>query len=139
MNSNICATLMSLAMLWAGAARAGTLSVHIDDVKAAQGTVMISLFNAADTFMKKPVASQALPALKEGVTAVFTDLPEGEYALAAYHDANGNGKLDMNLMGIPIEPYAFSNNAMGQMGPPTFAQAKFALPAGGADLRVSLR
>ena len=40
-------------------------------------------------------------------------------------DENDNGKLDANAIGMPIEPYAFSNDASGSFGPPSFAQAKF--------------
>jgi len=69
----------------------------------------------------------------------FLDLPEGEYAIAVYHDANGNGKMDSNLMGIPTEDYAFSNNAVGKMGPPSYDQAKFALPAAGSTVRLTLK
>ncbi|UUZ49269.1 DUF2141 domain-containing protein [Massilia sp. B-10] len=60
---------------------------------------------------------------------MFKDLPEGEYAFAVYHDANANGQMDKNLLGIPTEDYAFNNNAVGKMGPPKFEAAKFALPA----------
>ena len=70
---------------------------------------------------------------------VFKDLPEGEYAFAVYHDANANGKMDKNLIGMPTEDFAFSNNAMGKMGPPDYASAKFAMPAAGATVRVSLK
>ncbi len=33
--------------------------------------------------------------------------------------------MDRNLIGMPVEPYAFSNDAVGNFGPPTFEQAKF--------------
>ena len=34
---------------------------------------------------------------------------------------------------------AFSNNARGTMGPPSFEQVKFSLPAAGATATISLR
>ena len=40
-------------------------------------------------------------------------LPRGKYGVIAFHDLNGNEKLDTNFMGIPNEPYGFSNNARG--------------------------
>jgi uncharacterized protein (DUF2141 family) len=42
-------------------------------------------------------------------------------------------------MGIPTEDYAFSNNAMGNMGPPSFEAAKFQVSEAGASTKVSLR
>ena len=49
----------------------------------------------------------------------FETLPKGMYTLAVFHDVNGNGKLDKNYLGIPTEPYGFSNNARGMFGPPS--------------------
>ena len=47
--------------------------------------------------------------------------------MAAYHDENGNGKLDTNFLGIPSEGVAASNDAKGTMGPPSYEKAKFAV------------
>ena len=58
---------------------------------------------------------------------VLEEIPEGEYAIAVFHDENTNGKLDTNFLGIPKEQYGFSNHAKGQMKPPKFEDAKFKL------------
>ena len=52
-------------------------------------------------------------------------LPFGEYAITLFVDFNGNKKIDKNFLGIPKEPYGFSNNVIGNMSAPTFDQAKF--------------
>jgi uncharacterized protein (DUF2141 family) len=70
---------------------------------------------------------------------VIQDVPAGDYGIALYHDANGNGKMDRNAMGLPAEDYAFSNNALGNMGPPSFEQARFPVPQAGTTVTVSLR
>ena len=44
-------------------------------------------------------------------------------AVAAFHDADGNGELGTNILGIPTEGYGFSNGARGFMGPPSFEDA----------------
>ncbi len=124
-----------LAMNLAGAA---DLTIQVDDVKAG-GTVMVALYNSEGSFLKAPAKATGAPASPGGTVLVIKDLPEGEYAFAIFHDANTNGKMDKNLLGIPTEDYAFSNNALGKMGPPSYASAKFALPAAGATLRVSLK
>lgn len=51
---------------------------------------------------------------------------------ALFHDANGNGRLDSNRLGIPVGGIGFSNNATGSFGPPAFEKAAFDLPADGA-------
>jgi uncharacterized protein (DUF2141 family) len=100
---------------------------------------MIAVYNSEGSFLKQPAKANGAPASTTGNTVVFKDLPEGDYAFAVYHDANGNGKMDKNVIGIPTEDYAFSNNALGKMGPPSFEKAKFAIPAAGATVRVSLK
>ena len=52
-------------------------------------------------------------------------LPAGEYAIQVMHDRDG--KLDTNFVGIPNEPWAFSNNSTGNMGPRKWADVKFVL------------
>lgn len=139
MNKPLKTAFCTAAIVAANLAGAAELTIHIDDVKAANGNLMVAVYSSAGTFLKKPDNATGAPAAMTGNKVVFKDLPEGEYAFAVYHDANSNGKMDSNLMGIPTEDYAFSNNAMGNMGPPSYDDAKFALPAAGAALRVSLK
>ena len=65
-------------------------------------------------------------------------LPHGEYAIAIFVDANGNGKMDKNFLGIPKEQYGFSNNVMGRMAAPSFEQARFEV-TGPATQNITLR
>ena len=48
--------------------------------------------------------------------------------MKAYHDVNGDGTMNTNPFGMPTEPYAFSNNAVGNMGPARWDRARFAVP-----------
>ena len=65
-------------------------------------------------------------------------LPFGEYAITLFVDFNGNKKIDKNFLGIPKEPYGFSNNVIGNMSAPTFDQAKF-LISGPTTQNIKLR
>lgn len=106
---------------------AADLTVEIKGLASTNGKVLISLFDKADGWMKRGLVTGAVAAQKDGVSYEFKDLPMGDYALSIHHDENGNGKFDTNPVGMPIEPYGFSNDAMGNFGPPTFEQAKFKL------------
>ena len=132
-------TALLALLLSAGAAHAGDLTIRIDDVKTAQGQLMVALYDSADGFLKRTLKTGAVPAVAGGATVVFRDVPAGDYGVALYHDANGNGKMDRNAIGMPVEDYAFSNNAIGNMGPPSFEQAKFTVPQAGTSVTVSLR
>lgn len=129
----------SAAMLAACQAGAADLTVHVDDVKSGGGALVVAVYNSAGSFLRTALSSASSPASGATGSVVIKDLPAGEIAFSVYHDANANGKMDRNLLGIPTERYAFSNNAFGKMGPPSFEQARFTLPAGGASVRVSLR
>jgi len=54
------------------------------------------------------------------------------------HDLNGNGELDTNFMGMPIEGYGFSNNPE-VMRRATFEEARFELPEDGTHIELRLR
>ncbi|USX24122.1 DUF2141 domain-containing protein [Oxalobacteraceae bacterium OTU3CINTB1] len=133
-----------LAFLFAAAgvnagASAADLTITVEGVASADGRLMVALYNAAETFRGKPYLARMAPASTGAVTLAFKELPAGDYAFAVYHDANGNGKLDLNAVGMPVEDYAFSNNAMGNRSAPSYEDARFQVPAGGAAVSVTLR
>lgn len=121
----------------------GILIVEITGLKDASGDVYIAVFDSDDTFLgdevvqaKKVVIADTL----EGdVVRTELQLPLGEYAFSAFHDADGDGKLSTNFVGIPKEPIAMSNNAMGKFGPPDYKDAAFALGAEPVIQRVIMR
>lgn len=60
---------------------------------------------------------------------VFEGVEPGDgYAIAAFHDENGNNDLDRNLFGIPSEGTGASNDAYNNFGPPSYDAARFAIP-----------
>ncbi|HEY0062921.1 MAG TPA: DUF2141 domain-containing protein [Telluria sp.] len=139
MNHLIRIALGAIALACMSQASAATLTIEVDDVKSADGVLMVAIFNSDGSFLKQPLKGAGARAVAGTSSIVLADLPEGEIAFAIYHDANSNGKMDKNVMGIPTEDYAFSNNALGKMGPPKYEAAKFTLPAAGATVRVSLK
>jgi uncharacterized protein (DUF2141 family) len=107
---------------------------------ARTGTVMVALFDSAAAFdgvSGRPVAATAVSA-SGPVVAVFENLRAGDYAVKAFHDVNGDGEMNTNPFGMPIEPYAFSNNAVGNMGPARWDRARFAV-SGETAQTISIR
>ena len=105
-------------------ASASELTVQVRNLKTDQGQIRIAVFNRAEGFPRAMFQGQIVPAQPGYVTVIFKDLPPGAYAVSAYHDVNGNEKLDSNMLGIPSEPYGFSRNARGTMGPPKFSDSR---------------
>ena len=125
--------LSFLIGLWtlvvAESVRAESLTVVVENVHSAQGTIMLQILNGAEEFDGKRPAITSI--MQRAVTGQMTfnvhNLPSGEYAVRVMHDLNDNGELDANFVGMPNEPWAFSNNAVGNFGPPTWKDVRFAL------------
>ena len=124
-------------------AQAADLTVVVNNITSNAGNVMLGLFDSASTF-PKTVTKFAMAAAAERdavgrVTLVLRDLTPGTYALSAYHDLDANGQLNNNMMGLPVEPYGFANNARGSFGPPSFQAASVALPAQGLAIELKVQ
>src|SRR5437764_9308992 len=121
---------------FAPAARAFDLTVEVRNARSDQGTVAGAVFVEAN-WRGTPLQGERQPAGAK-VVFVYRNLPAGRYAVSVFHDENGNGKLDTNVVGMPTEPYGFSRDARALMGPPSFADAAFDLQAD-TTITVNLR
>src|SRR5690606_37613482 len=96
-------------------------------------------FATADDFRKTAIREAKAPASGNPVVIRIAGLAAGDYAIALYHDRNGNQKLDSNLLGIPTEPYGFSVAAGRNLaGPASWEQARFKLPPDGYSISIRL-
>ena len=107
-------TSLAAISLFVAPAAAGSLSISIKGVRSDQGKVYVGVHaaNAAVSFpdSRGVITGAVLPAKPGTHSAQFDDLPSGQYAVTAYHDENGNGKMDMNTLGVPKEGFGFSND-----------------------------
>ncbi len=117
------------------------LTVVIKNLRSDQGKVELALWQGAEGFTDPDAAVAKLTVLPSGKQAkvTFPNLPPGTYALASYHDENGNGKFDRTLIGLPEEGLGFSNGAWIKLGPPSFKDAAIKLGAGPKIAVISLR
>lgn len=93
-----------------------------------KGSVYIAVFDRKEAFLQTDQArvKKIVPILQSGALEVLLpDLLPGTYAISCFHDLNGNGKLDKNFLGIPSEPYGFSNNARPKFRAPNWEEARF--------------
>lgn len=108
--------------------QAQTLNVEISKVRSNKGNILLSVYNAEKGFPYESTSCIKIFSLKPQVGKVLLsakDLPRGTYAIALFHDADGNGKLTTNILGMPKEGYAFSNDASNFLGLPSFKSASF--------------
>ena len=115
---------LTLAALCAAVpARAATVTVTISNVNPTGANVLATLCSGglerSDCGFGQRQAASA-----DVLRFTFTDVPPGRYAFLAFQDVNGSGTLERTRLGLPLVPFALSNNA-GQTRRPTFEQAAF--------------
>jgi uncharacterized protein (DUF2141 family) len=130
---NIFIILIGISLSNFKYAERNVLRVTITNLKEAKGYAGIGLYDKAENF---PIAGKTVMVKRVEVKAVgsvvieLSNIADGTYAIAATHDLNGNNKFDMNFMGIPKEPYGFSNNIRHSFSAPTFEECKFTVSGG---------
>ncbi len=122
-------------------AAAGELTVVIDKLRSTSGMVHLALWNSAMGFTRPEHAliRSEQPAAVGQVRFDLGQLAPGRYALASFHDENGNGEFDQTWIGWPDEGLGFSNGAWISLGRPNFEDAAFELRPASQVLVVPLR
>jgi len=130
-------SIIALLALSASAS-AATVQVRIDGVTSAKGVVQVAVCDEAN-YRKDCKLTATVPARTGFVTVDVANVPAGTWAVLAYHDENGNKKLDTNFVGMPKEGYGFSNGAASKFGPPSFKDAAITVGEGLVPATVTLK
>ena len=103
------------------------LTVIIKDLSSATAPVIVGVYGAKNKFPDPKGQLKEYKFVPKGkiLTAKITDLKFGTYALAVYQDVNSSGKINKNFIGLPTEPYGFSNNYKPKTKAPGFDDCKF--------------
>lgn len=137
-----CLLLTGFWLLVAGSLFAQTpkqLSITIHNIYPVKGDIYIAIYDNDDDYMdiEKVAFRKIVPIESEVQTIILNIIPAGEYAVSVFQDIDENGELNTNSIGIPNEPFGFSNDARGRFGPPKFKNAKFAFP-GTQEISIKL-
>lgn len=97
------------------------ITVKFPNLTEEKGTVFAQLFDEN----QKVYTGKTVEVRANFVQITFHQVPAGKYAVRAFHDIDNDGEMNANWMGIPTEPYGFSNNARGKFGPPSFSAQLF--------------
>ncbi len=106
----------------------GNLTIIVQHLRNSKGQIGLSLYQSSDGFPNHPekaLATVFIKAHADSVEYTFSNIKPGTYAAAAFHDENGDKKVNATLLGIPKEGIGVSNNVKGRFGPPKFDDAKF--------------
>ena len=112
---------------------AETLIVNVES-KYDKGLALIGIYDKEENFGKAKVNQElkeekvltgALTKITNNRAQIKFNIPFGSYAISGFQDFDGNGIMSGNFLGIPKEPFGFSNNARGKFGPPKWRDAVF--------------
>jgi uncharacterized protein (DUF2141 family) len=104
-----------------------TVTLVVSSLASTSSVVKLNFYNAPDKFLKEGQVAIRMVVRPDGknTLTIPVELTEGEWAVALSQDLNNNNKLDKNFLGIPTEPFAFSNNVKPRLSAPTFQECKF--------------
>ncbi|MCG8307820.1 MAG: DUF2141 domain-containing protein [Cytophagales bacterium] len=116
-----------------------SLVLNVRNIKHGTGKIFVAVFDKEDKFMKEHFADKEISVYTTDDLKTELKLPNGKYAISIFHDVNNNRKLNTNFMGIPREPYGFSNNPKTTFGPPDFEKASFVLDGDCTEIDIILK
>lgn len=137
-------TFIILARCWSALLfqqdQLATLYISVDGSAYEGKTLMVALYSEYDEFLSDESFKNTSATMNPGQNElVIEKVPMGLFAVSLFVDMNGNGDLDTNWMGIPKEPYAFSNNAKGKFGPPEFEDARFLVDQKEVNISITIK
>lgn len=131
----LAAAVIAAAWVASGPAAAcpdgpNSVLVRVNQVRSASGNVAVVLYGGnPEHFLKRghKLRRVRVPARQGTVETCLQTPGAGVYAIAVYHDENGNKKFDKSWIGIPTEGYGFSNDPSVFLAPPSLDEAAFEL------------
>lgn len=118
----------------------GQIQVTVNGVTTG-GILAVELYRPSkrDFLKKKSRIHRIRVAAEDGPqTVCFEPQTPGRYAVATYHDKNGNRDLDQKINFMPKEPFGLSTNPKLRWGLPKFDEADFEVPVEGVAITIQL-
>ena len=116
----------------------GTVELTVTDARSDDGRVVALLFSSSDGF---PVdvdkaAYTATGAIRGGrATITVPGVRAGRYSVVVFHDADGDGRIKRNFLGMPREGIGVTRFDGGR---PRFGSTAVEVPASGAQYTIGL-
>ena len=118
------------------------VKIKVVNVKDTEGVIVADLHNdVKENFLvwDEVILRVRATALEDETTFCVPVPKAGDYAIAIYHDKNGNKEFDKNFLGIPKERFGMSNNPKFTTKSPEYEESVFTVPATGMEMLIKLR
>ena len=118
-----------------------SITVVVSQLESTESAVKLYFYNVRESFLKPKQYAFMKVVRPDGQNRITlpVELANGDWAVAITQDTNNNDKLDKNMMGIPTEPFAFSNNVRPRFAPPAFEDCKFTVSGPGKVVSIVLK
>lgn len=137
-----CSSLLATPPCAAGnPAATSSVTVVVSRLASTEAAVKLYFYNVRESFLQ-PKQYAFVKVVRPGGQDRITlpvELANGDWAVAITQDTNNNDRLDKNMMGIPTEPFAFSNNVRPRLAPPDFDDCKFTVGGPGKVVSIVLK
>ena len=119
----------------------GDIDLTVVGINNQKGEILVALYDSPEGFPQN--AGKAIKLIKSSankgdILLHIKDVLPGKYAIALFHDTNGDAILNTNLLGIPKEGYGVSNDIKNKFSAPKFQQSVFVHGAGRTILTISI-
>jgi len=117
------------------------VSVVVTNLPSSKATLKLYFYNVKENFLVRNHYTLLKYVKPEGRNKVVypIQLPPGEWAIALTQDLNENDLVDRNMVGIPTEPFALSNNVHPRFRVPTFDDCKFTVSGAATTVSISMK
>ena len=135
--------LLAVATLGARSASSqpAVLTIKVENVSLQGGALQIALFDEAGYagHDQPPIAKVIVDARAPETVVTIPNIRPGAYAVKMFQDFHKTGSFAMSALGVPEEPFGFSNDALPFLDQPEFPRAKFVISSGEMSITVHLR
>lgn len=113
------------------------VKITITNIKTTDGTIVMSVHDSEKSFNKRIPLETCRLSPEMSTVSCELELVPGEYAFCVFHDTNNDNDLNSNKIGIPKEPFGFSNYE-GKSAPGNFKKHKVAVSKPSEEVEIPL-
>lgn len=109
------------------AQQTASVTVVVDSIVQPTGKIFAAVYNTKEGYKTSVPFKTSTKKITDSNIKLFFNLPVNKsFAIAIFQDLNDNNLLDTKgSMKIPVEPFGFSNNTIGILGPPRYNKMSF--------------
>ena len=117
------------------------LTITVNGIKKVKGSLLVAVYKSAEDYengLAYAIQKINVPVADKKQVLKITGLEFGSYGIKMFQDINDDGTLNKNFVGIPKEPYGFSNDVKATFSAPNFEETVFVFSAENKAISMAL-